>query len=173
MLRLQDAKRLLTLKIDNVTCPITSPELLKMTECTISELAISRYSFNVFFELQRELKRDGEMRVLLLVKGLKTVRVIKFIDFTMKICDIMASIQRMPLIQKILDEIRRSSNFPLACPLHGNYLYNLTNMIITDAVVPSYAPSNQFNVTLQFFESRKMVAIYQVLGSIKANMKRN
>ncbi|XP_075167824.1 uncharacterized protein LOC142239983 [Haematobia irritans] len=160
-------KRQIEISFHNVDCNTSYPDLLKPPSCSFNKLAINRYSFSVCFELIRQLERNADAWVRIYYNIARSHRIVKLIDFRLKICDALHFISRVPLIQFILIELRRNSNLPISCPLKENNLYNISNMIITDAVVPIYAGNMDFNFTIDFFEmQKKLIASYRVLGSI-------
>uniref|UniRef100_A0A1I8NYB6 MD-2-related lipid-recognition domain-containing protein n=1 Tax=Stomoxys calcitrans TaxID=35570 RepID=A0A1I8NYB6_STOCA len=158
------AKRPFNLELYNVRCNRTA-EVVKTCECKIHKLSTNRYSSNAWFELNRQLNSNAQIAMMLYYNLAKSSRIVKFIDVKMNTCDIMASLQRVPLLRNILTEIRRNSNFPLECPIKGNVMYNLTNMIVTNEIVPPYASTINFNVSIDFYEHQQQIATYRLSGA--------
>ncbi|XP_075167825.1 uncharacterized protein LOC142239984 [Haematobia irritans] len=170
--KIQCVTRPYTVEIHNVACDIAKPNIIKLMECTVKRLNISRYSFNVWFQLHRTLKPNGEIWIRVPYRVPKSKRTVNFIDMKVKYCDIMSMVRALPVAREILNEVRRCSNFPLKCPIRGNYMHNITNMILTDTIVPIYAGFFDFNVTLDFYENTQLIGTYKVTGSIIPKSKK-
>ncbi|XP_059225909.1 uncharacterized protein LOC131997980 [Stomoxys calcitrans] len=134
--------------------------------CNMSRLAPNRYSLSGLVELHRPMHPNAEIAIYVHYKLPTANRRIKFMDLRLKLCDVMSSVQRMPVVRNILVEIRRSSNFPLTCPFKEHVMYNLSNMIITNEIIPPYVPHHHVNVSLQFYEQQLQIAYYNVSGSV-------
>uniref|UniRef100_A0A1I8PZV9 MD-2-related lipid-recognition domain-containing protein n=1 Tax=Stomoxys calcitrans TaxID=35570 RepID=A0A1I8PZV9_STOCA len=158
------AKRPFNLELQSPRCN-RSADVVKMCDCIIYRLGKNRYSSNAWFELNRQLHSNAEVAVTLYYNLAKSDRIVKFIDVKMKTCDIMSSLQRLPLMRDILTEMRRHSNFPLGCPFKGNVVYNLSNLIITKEIVPPYASTVNFNISIKFYEHQIQIGYYNLSGA--------
>ncbi|XP_075167823.1 uncharacterized protein LOC142239981 [Haematobia irritans] len=173
VIKIQGAKRQFDLVVHDVACNISDPDWVKIFTCTLNKLATSRYSFGFCYELSRSLDTNAEAWIRMYYNIARSKRIVKLIDLRMRICDAFNTIQRIPMVQNVLIELRRSSNLPIECPLKKNYLYNVSNMMITDAIIPMYAGNFEFNITLDYYETRKKLGgSCKIRGSIEPKRKR-
>uniref|UniRef100_A0A1I8PQQ4 Uncharacterized protein n=1 Tax=Stomoxys calcitrans TaxID=35570 RepID=A0A1I8PQQ4_STOCA len=149
----QVAKRPFWLEFHNLTCDYAS--LLKQLECNFLELAKSRYSINVMLELDRQMPNSIEIRILTSTRPKTAVRNVIFTDFKLNVCELLSHVKHVPLIKEYLLELARTSNLPLSCPVLGNYIYNITNLRVSEETLPVYTQIIFFNVTLEFSDKGK------------------
>uniref|UniRef100_A0A1I8NM70 MD-2-related lipid-recognition domain-containing protein n=1 Tax=Stomoxys calcitrans TaxID=35570 RepID=A0A1I8NM70_STOCA len=135
----ESGKRPFHIEFYNVTCN-THDALCKRIECDVTRLGVSRYAINVMYIMGRELPTNAEIRFLIHAKPSQGRTAIKFVDVKMNICSFLKNGANMPLLNDIMDKLRRSSNIPLSCPVKANYMYNITKAIITDELFPIYTP---------------------------------
>ncbi|XP_059221321.1 uncharacterized protein LOC106081732 [Stomoxys calcitrans] len=129
---------------------------------------MSRYSFNAMIQLSRQLPLDAELEVLLHYRVPHSKKVAKLINIRFKECNTFTALPLVPLLKNIIDKIAAHGNFPFTCPVRGNVMYNASNLIITDAILPSYMPIVQFNFTLNILNKGKAICHYLVQGSTTA-----
>ncbi|XP_059223143.1 uncharacterized protein LOC131996954 [Stomoxys calcitrans] len=163
-------KRPFTIVFHNVSCPTFDP-ICQLAECDLKKLGTSRYSLSGMFKLSRTMPEHIVGRAMIHVRGIKRNRTITFLDVKMKMCDLLRHTNYMPLVDQIMNEVRRVTNLPMSCPVEGNVMYNVTNVIITDDLFPVYAPPVYFNVTIDFFDRNKLLALYRLQGSILPKYK--
>ncbi|XP_013106651.1 uncharacterized protein LOC106086501 [Stomoxys calcitrans] len=166
----QSAKRNFNLELRNVSCtPFT--DLVRQLECDVRKLAPNRFGFNLMFYLNRPVPLDADLEILLQYRLPHAKRVVPLINLKLKICDVLLHVPTVPMIKEILNGLTRFSNFPLSCPVKGNVMYNVTNLIITDSICPPYAPIVDFNFTLSFYEGKQTLVIYLLEGSTTRKTK--
>uniref|UniRef100_A0A1I8Q3K4 MD-2-related lipid-recognition domain-containing protein n=2 Tax=Stomoxys calcitrans TaxID=35570 RepID=A0A1I8Q3K4_STOCA len=118
------------------------------------------------FKLSRTLPQHLEARALISIKGFTRNDTVTFLDVKMNICDLIQHVKYVPLIDQIMNKLRRVTNVPMSCPVKGNTMYNITNLVITDELFPVYAPPIHFNVTINFLDNKKLLALYRLQGTI-------
>ncbi|XP_075155843.1 uncharacterized protein LOC142229190 [Haematobia irritans] len=159
-------KRSVIGEFHNVSC-ITFDALMQHAECDIVKLANDQYSLNIMFQLTRTMPSSVEVGVAIHIRGMKRQRVFKFIDAKIKICDLLRVATSIPFINQVMIKIKRASNLPMACPVKGNIMYNITNLILADEVFPEYTPVVLFNATLDFTNKGKLLVTYRLQGATK------
>ncbi|XP_037818449.1 uncharacterized protein LOC119608193 [Lucilia sericata] len=96
-------------------------------------------------------------------------KALKFIDIKMNICDAVRSNYEVPLIKTILLELRKSSNIPYQCPLKKDFLYEISNLSVTDKyMTPMSLPTLNFSNGIEIYESNKLIASLFTIGGIVA-----
>ncbi|XP_075157692.1 uncharacterized protein LOC142230959 [Haematobia irritans] len=166
---MEGGKRSFNVVFHNVTCPIFDHSLMKHLECDLLKLNTSRYAFNVMFELKHNMPDNVVAAGLIHVRPSNGLKIIKFVDIKWRVCDLLwGANSPIPLAKDIVDKVRRNSELPLSCPVLGNKMYNITNLIITTDIFPVYTPIINFNLTIDFYNSDKFIVSYRVRGSTVA-----
>uniref|UniRef100_A0A1I8NMP6 Uncharacterized protein n=2 Tax=Stomoxys calcitrans TaxID=35570 RepID=A0A1I8NMP6_STOCA len=160
----EGSKRPFNVELHNISYN-TFTDLVQTINCDFKKLALNRYAVNAMFELSRNMPQDTDIEILIHYRLPKGIRTVKFLNLKLRVCDILTHVPTVPLIKEILNKLARVSNLPFSCPIHGNKMYNVTNLIVTEALFPIYAPIVNFNFTLNFFEQQTKFAFFQVEGS--------
>ncbi|XP_075163371.1 uncharacterized protein LOC142236007 [Haematobia irritans] len=117
------------------------------------------------FELTSQVPANAEVGVIIFVRVPKSRSSLKFVDVRLNICDVLRHIKSVPIIVKIVNKILEGTNLPLSCPIEGNIMYNLTDIVITDEIFPVYTPSLNFNFTGNYYADDNLVGTFFVKGS--------
>ncbi|XP_075157689.1 uncharacterized protein LOC142230956 [Haematobia irritans] len=156
-------KRPFNVHFHNVTCPAYT-SLVKLAECDVIKVAKNKYALNVMFLLDRTLPTNVDLRFLFELTPIKGTKIIRILDAKMGICDLLEHSSKVPIIRDVMNEIRRKSNIPISCPVKGNMMYNITNIILTDAQFPLYTPIVYFNISLEFLQKEIHLVTYRLQG---------
>ncbi|XP_073811873.1 uncharacterized protein [Musca autumnalis] len=157
-------------EIKSLCCDV-STDLVKRNYCHVQNLSKNKYVLNFFIELHRQLPLSTDIALMLDVRPINGQKSVKFINVKLKLCDALGNLKFNPILKSILQELFRRSNFPLSCPLKANILYNVSNMVIDDAIIPSYAPTLDYNFTMAFFEQKTELGKIVAKGSLKRERK--
>lgn len=85
-------------------------------ECNLRKFDIGSYGMDVNFMLVHQMNNDVEVRTILLIgKGKKAS--ITSLNLTQNVCNVLYQTQKVPLAKKIVDKVRKTSNFPRSCPV--------------------------------------------------------
>ncbi|XP_059221692.1 uncharacterized protein LOC131996224 [Stomoxys calcitrans] len=128
-------------------------------ECSFKQLAEGKYTVGTLGKLASDLDRDAELnpKFFYSIKGGKWV---KYLDLKFNICDGLHALLSLPLANTIKNDVLEVSNIPNKCPIKGNFMYNISNVLITNKYFPSYTPREMdFNGSLTYLEHQKEFAI--------------
>ncbi|XP_075167401.1 uncharacterized protein LOC142239491 [Haematobia irritans] len=169
--RIQTARRSFNLELHRIICSnFSSP--LKYAHCSLKKLATNRFATGLNLMLERPLLTNAEVDIEIRYKLTKFRRTVTFWKGKLNICNTLEQIALIPIVRKLFMEVIRSSNMPYACPIEGNILYNLSDFLVTEEIIPPYAPIMNFNYTLTFYDNHTVFAIHQTQGSTTPREKK-
>ncbi|XP_011293274.2 uncharacterized protein LOC105261921 [Musca domestica] len=155
-------------EIQNICCEVCT-DLVKRNYCHFDKVAPNKYALSFLIEINRQLPAATEVAFTIDVRPKGGQKAVKFVNLRLKVCDALASLKTNPMLMMILREMLQNSNLPLSCPLKPNILYNISNMMVSDEIVPSYAPTLDFNFTMIFYLEKSNMGTIFVQGAIKRN----
>lgn len=85
-------------------------------ECNLTKFGIGSYGMDMNFMLVHQMNNDVEVRIISLVGKGKRASATS-LDVTQNVCNLLYQTQNVPLTKKILDKVRKTSNFPRSCPV--------------------------------------------------------
>ncbi|XP_059219929.1 uncharacterized protein LOC131995331 [Stomoxys calcitrans] len=160
----QSAKRAVGLKLYNFTCTPYS-NLIVDYACTLKKWSNTEYAYSTMFKLRHQLSKNAEVEILLDAKPSTGKNLMKLIRIRISICEALNQMFSNPILKTLMIELFRTTNLPYACPINGNYMYNATDCIISDDLVPSYLVNLQFNFTVNFLENRRRFVELLIRGA--------
>ncbi|XP_073836709.1 uncharacterized protein isoform X2 [Musca autumnalis] len=158
-------RRPFKLEMRNLTCNFLPP-LVKRYNCSTHKLNDSLYNLRIMFELSRAMSNNTDVFIQMEFKPTRGVKNIKLVDVKFKVCQILGQVRRVPMVMKFVDSMMERSNLPLKCPIKGNFMYNVTNIMLSDTNFPTYMPSSTFDVNVTFFEKKDLLAYFTFGGDI-------
>ncbi|XP_061395640.1 uncharacterized protein LOC133331252, partial [Musca vetustissima] len=159
-------KSLFSLDIQDVRCEVCNDWVLQH-KCHVEMVDNNTYAFSFLIALNRELPPNTYVRILVDVRPLGGQKVVHFLNMELKVCDALENLKTNPLVMVFLRKMIHHSNLPLACPIRKNVLYNISDLSVNEELIPSYAPSTDFNVTLAFYQLGKYLGNVVCQGIIK------
>ncbi|XP_059221696.1 uncharacterized protein LOC131996227 [Stomoxys calcitrans] len=160
----QAAKRRFVMEVHNCTCiRFSSPS--KLFECEYQKLTKGRYSISLMFELERALTRQAEIELQITYRVKQGRTIVTFTNVKLKVCDVLTHAQGLPVIKDLMESFNRCSNLPIMCPILGNKMYNITNVIVNEELFPPYTQFMDFNFTVNFYDNGKLFSTYKLEGS--------
>ncbi|XP_073822148.1 uncharacterized protein [Musca autumnalis] len=157
-------KRPFDVELHSIQCRQYNSRLNKLS-CEMTKVATSRYALDYKFNLNGDLDKSAEMQITVKVKFSNNNKIITFMDFKMKVCDILNEKISTLVIKEMLKELKRGSNIPLACPIKGDSDYGINNFTFSDSFFPPYTPNIYYNFTLDVFENNCLIADLFIAGS--------
>ncbi|XP_061386479.1 uncharacterized protein LOC133321407, partial [Musca vetustissima] len=135
------ARRRFNLELHNITCEKYGPTL-EFFDCDFRKIDNNRYLVNAKFNIVRDLDQNAEIQVLAYFTPTNNVlsKAVKLFDLKLKVCEILGKKMSVPLLNQIMNEIRKSGNYPYSCPLKTNYIYSINNYSLTGDMIPAYTP---------------------------------
>ncbi|XP_019892956.2 uncharacterized protein LOC109612918 [Musca domestica] len=152
------ANRRYNFEVLNLTCSRRGA-VLKDMKCSFAEIATNRYSIDVYMSLTRQLAQNAEVAMKIYIQPPNGDKILQFLNVKLNICETLKRQNiAVPMIRSIVNEIMRKSNVPFSCPIVKDFVYNLTNFILTDSIFPVYTFFVNFNFTLNFMNDYKSFA---------------
>lgn len=163
---------------------------MTLFKCQITKVDTSVYAISADIIFGKVMNRDFNVQfyVELLPIAVKMKKLIRFVDINMNMCDALSTKFDMPLVQKIVIEIRRTGNIPFQCPFNEvlsihmyifillslyfdliyllqNFLYTIYNFTFSDKYFINIMPHVNFVTGMDFYSTDVMI------GNMKANGK--
>ncbi|XP_061387306.1 uncharacterized protein LOC133322329 [Musca vetustissima] len=130
--------------------------------CHLTKLSSNRYIVDQTMEFSRNMNENIRLRFTVRYKMSMAPKENTFLNVTMGLCELLDDRVSTILLRSVLEELRKSSNLPYACPLEKNYLYKLENFSLTESMFPPYTPIVNFKFRVEMFEKQN-----QILGSLE------
>ncbi|XP_065368736.1 uncharacterized protein LOC135961170 [Calliphora vicina] len=156
--------------INNVTC-VSFTNIIKHLECEASKVATNTYAYSGKIVFNKSINKNYSLRYLFDITTISKSKLLHFIDVKMNICDAIKVRYDIPLLQKLVIEIRRTSNFPYQCPLQPNFSYTFKNLTFSDEFLNKFLPYFHFVQHLNLYESDKIIAGLTTKGSLLPKTK--
>ncbi|XP_019891612.2 uncharacterized protein LOC109612214 [Musca domestica] len=167
---IQSAQRRFDLEVQEYHCT-NRTSLVRQLHCNLTKIANGRYYADFLFEITRNLDKEARIQFTSYYTPQNAKRAVKFVDLNMKVCDVLSQSMTLPLIKTIINEVRKTSNLPYACPIKGNFTYKFVNLTLDANILPTYTPLISYNFSTKFYEHQKLLAILDVSGATVARSK--
>lgn len=111
-------KRRFNLEVKNISCEKYG-QILKHFDCGFQKIAENSYTVNIKFNFQRELDLNAEVKVLTYFTPTNNLlsKTVKLFDLKLKICDVISNKMGVPLLKQIVNDLRKSGDYPYSCPI--------------------------------------------------------
>ncbi|XP_073812959.1 uncharacterized protein [Musca autumnalis] len=161
---IQGKKISYSLRIHNVTCEVCNNWVIRY-HCDLQNVTNNAYAFNFLIALNRQLPSNTDANILADVRPAGGRKVVKFLNIKMNVCNALGNMKTNPLVMIFQEKMIQHSNLPAECPIKANTLYNISDVIVSQDLIPGYAPSMDFNVTIAFYQEITYLGKVFVQGS--------
>ncbi|XP_013117508.1 uncharacterized protein LOC106094813 [Stomoxys calcitrans] len=159
------AKRRFYLELYNASCnEFTLPVLT--FECNLIKVARSQYAISASAIFDRELPRSVELGIILYTKHKSGEKSRRLTNLKINFCDLISHVNLIPMIKEYVVYFYRTSNWPIACPILGNHMYNITNLTVSEEDIPAYRQFSQFNFSLTLTNKGKQFSTFKLIGAL-------
>ncbi|XP_019892953.2 uncharacterized protein LOC109612915 [Musca domestica] len=139
--------------------------VFKRMECFYRQVDTNRYGISVHLSGNRQLSKNAEIGMAVHLKFQKTNKVVKFLEFKFNICDTLEKQNLpVPMFKSIFNEVMMKSNVPFSCPVIKDFIYNVTDFMLTDNIFPAYTVLANFNFTMTFYNDYKKFGTLVLTG---------
>ncbi|XP_011291112.2 uncharacterized protein LOC101901684 [Musca domestica] len=153
-------------KMKNVTCRTYNEELVKRLGCDFTKHRINNYVISLQLLFTRDLDRSFKAHFAIDLMPTNSRQIIHLINVRFNCCVFLQRSLENQLIRPLMIELKRVTNLPKQCPYKKDVLYQVKNFSLSEALIPTYLPTVNFNATLNLYDRNEIIVIIQFLGNI-------
>ncbi|XP_058982102.1 uncharacterized protein LOC131804003 [Musca domestica] len=140
-------------------------QVMLRNDCNMIALPMNRFIVNETLEFSQDMGEKIQLRFVVLYKIPIASKELPFLNVSMGLCELLESKMSSVLMRSVVDELRKSSNLPYACPMKKNYIYKLENFTLTESLLPPYIPIVNFKFSVEMFENGRSLGYLKTQGA--------
>lgn len=97
---------------------------MKNFECNVRKISANSYAYSGKMMFSKNMIKNFYVRYYVDISPISKKKLIHFIDLKMSVCEAIGRKFDIPMVQKLMIEIRRTTNIPYQCPFKEVFKLN-------------------------------------------------